>query len=76
MPKRGYYYRSWTLVQYLVGMAKDLGLDAHNRLHVDGNSCGSRSFECAIQTRVWHTLFHVEMMVGGPQGNYVFPTRA
>lgn len=68
VPKRGYYYRSWMTCQYLIAMAKDLGLDDHNRSHIQGHSCGLD--DCAIRTRIWHTLFQIEMMVGGPQGDY------
>ena len=49
-------------------MAKDLELDKHNELHCRGKSCDSASHECGIKTRVWHTLFALELIIGGPQG--------
>ncbi len=71
VPKRGYYYRSWTTVINLVAMAKDLELDQHHELHQTGRACGSTNFECATKTRIWNTLFVVELMIGGPQGKIV-----
>ena len=32
VPRRGYYYRSWMTIQYLVSMSKDLALDDHSRM--------------------------------------------
>lgn len=68
MPKQGYYYRSWMTVVNMIAMAKDLELDLHHNLHRDGHSCESSPSDCAVKTRVWHVLFVVELMIGGPQG--------
>ncbi|KAI9828650.1 MAG: hypothetical protein M1832_001753 [Thelocarpon impressellum] len=70
-PKRGYYFRSWMTVVTLVAMAKDLGLDEHYELHQAGQPCDSTYNECIVKTRVWQTLFVVELMVGAPQGRTV-----
>lgn len=67
-PKRGYYYRSWMTIKTLVSMAKDLELHEHYDIHKDGHSCGSQPHECITKTRVWQTIFILEMMIGGPQG--------
>lgn len=67
-PKRGYYYRSWTLTKTAVSMAKDLDLHEHHEIHEAGESCGSDPVECLTKTRVWQTCLIVEMMVGAPQG--------
>ncbi|KAI9680066.1 MAG: hypothetical protein M1817_005082 [Caeruleum heppii] len=67
-PKRGYYFRSWMTVVTLVAMAKDLGLDEHFDLHQAGESCESSYEECVVKTRIWQTLFVVELMIGAPQG--------
>ena len=67
-PKRGYYYRSWMTVVTLTTMAKDLGLQEHYELHQAGEPCNSTYNECIVKTRVWQTLFVVELMVGAPQG--------
>jgi hypothetical protein len=67
-PKRGYYYRSWMTVLQCVGMARDLGLDEHYEEHKAGRSCGSDIADCITKTRVWQTVFTVEVMVGTPQG--------
>ncbi|KAK5145975.1 hypothetical protein LTR04_001163 [Oleoguttula sp. CCFEE 6159] len=72
VPKRGYYYRSWMTVVNLVAMAKDLDLHEHYELHRMEESCGSSAFDCAIKTRVWHTLFVVELMIGGAQNRSDF----
>ena len=71
-PKRGYYYRSWLTVQFMIQMGKDLGLQSHNKLHIQGKPCGCDARECVVKTRVWHTLFQMEVMIGGPQGRYDF----
>lgn len=68
VPKRGYFYRSWMTVVNCVVMAKDLDLDTHFEHHQMGKPCGSSSQECITKTRVWHLLFQLEVMVGGPQG--------
>lgn len=67
-PKRGYYYRSWMTVVQLVAMAKDLGLDEHYGEHRSGQSCGSSAADCITKTRIWQTLFAVELMIGASQG--------
>jgi hypothetical protein len=67
-PKRGYFWRSWMAVVGLVAMGKDLELDDHYENHQMGKSCGSTQHECITKTRVWQTLFMLEVMVGGPQG--------
>ncbi len=68
-PKRGYYYRSWMTVVQSVAMAKDLGLDEHYDEHKAGRSCGSSPSDCITKTRIWQTLFVVELMIGSPQGS-------
>jgi hypothetical protein len=68
VPKRGYFWRSWMTVVNLVAMAKELELDEHFETHQLGKPCGSSLPDCITKTRVWHTLFVLEMMVGGPQG--------
>ncbi|KAF2146863.1 uncharacterized protein K452DRAFT_218581 [Aplosporella prunicola CBS 121167] len=72
VPKRGYFYRSWMTVVNCVAMAKDLDLDSHFELHQMGKSCGSSGHDCVTKTRVWHMLFMLEVMVGGPQGRVDF----
>lgn len=75
VPIRGYYYRSWTTIQYLISMAKDLNLNDHSETHLQGlqdQLCGSSQPDCAVKIRIWHTLFNIEMMVGGPQGRTTF----
>ena len=59
-------------IQYMISMAKDLGLDQHNKMHAQGQPCGSDVFDCTLKSRIWHVLFQMEMMVGGPQGRYNF----
>ncbi|KAK4673115.1 hypothetical protein QC763_108960 [Podospora pseudopauciseta] len=71
-PKRGYYYRSWMSIEQCVQLGKDLGLDEHYGDHRHGRSCGSSPSECALKTRIWQTLFTVEMMIGSPQGRTDF----
>ncbi|OCK81236.1 hypothetical protein K432DRAFT_295954 [Lepidopterella palustris CBS 459.81] len=72
VPKRGYFWRSWMTVVNLVAMAKDLELQEHFETHQLGKSCGSPFPDCMTKTRVWHTLFVLEIMVGGPQGRFDF----
>ncbi|KAF2234490.1 hypothetical protein EV356DRAFT_446659 [Viridothelium virens] len=72
VPKRGYYYRSWTTIANLVLMAKDLELHEHHEIHQMGRSCGSSVYDCSTKYRVWHTLFVVELMIGAPQGRHNF----
>lgn len=67
VPKRGYFYRSWMTVVNCVAMAKDLELDEHFEHHRDGKVC-DHVYDCATRTRVWHTLFVLEIMIGGAQG--------
>jgi hypothetical protein len=68
-PKRGYFWRSWMTVVNLVAMGKGLELDEHHENHQMGKSCGSNVHDCITKTRVWHMLFILEVMVGGPQGS-------
>ncbi|KAL9060473.1 MAG: hypothetical protein Q9162_000646 [Coniocarpon cinnabarinum] len=72
VPKRGYYYRSWITVQLLIRMGKDLGLHTHNQSHIHGQACKFDTNECVLRSRIWHTLFQIELMVGGPQGRFDF----
>lgn len=51
-----------------VAMAKDLEIDDHFENHQMGKPCGSSFHDCITKARVWHTLFLLEVMVGGPQG--------
>lgn len=67
-PRRGYFWRSWMTVVSLVAMGKDLELHEHLETHQLGKSCGSSIHDCITKTRVWHMLFVLEIMVGGPQG--------
>ncbi|ORX94520.1 hypothetical protein BCR34DRAFT_499193 [Clohesyomyces aquaticus] len=69
-PRRGYFWRSWMTVVNMVAMAKDLDLHEHYETHQMGKSCGSSVADCIAKTRVWHTLFVLEVMVGGPQGRF------
>jgi hypothetical protein len=67
-PKRGYFYRSWVTIESAMSMAKELDLHEHFDLHRMGRSCDSSSAECSTKTRVWHTIFVLEVMIGAPQG--------
>ena len=67
-PKKGYYYRSWMSIVQCLQLAKDLGLDDHFADHQAGRSCGGSPTDCALKTRIWQTLFVVELMIGSPQG--------
>lgn len=58
----------------IIAMAKDLELHEHYGIHQQGGSCHSAPHECAIKTRLWHTLFVVELMIGGPQGQSAHQT--
>ncbi|KAL1835586.1 hypothetical protein VTJ49DRAFT_6437 [Mycothermus thermophilus] len=71
-PKKGYYYRSWMSIVQCVQLGKDLGLDEHFADHQAGRSCGADPAECALKTRIWQTLFVVELMIGSPQGRTDF----
>ena len=67
-PKKGYYYRSWMSIVQGVQMGKELGLDEHYADHQAGKGCGSTELECRTKTRVWQTIFILEVMIGTPQG--------
>lgn len=71
-PKRGYYYRSWMSVKYMTTMAFDLGLHEHCDQHRVGNACKLTKADCLVRTRIWQTLFGVEILVGAPQGRTDF----
>jgi hypothetical protein len=71
-PKKGYYYRSWMSIVQCVQLGKDLGLDEHFAEHQAGKTCGASQAECGLKTRIWQTLFVVELMVGSPQGRTDF----
>ncbi|KAF2874933.1 hypothetical protein BDV95DRAFT_487038 [Massariosphaeria phaeospora] len=71
-PKRGYFWRSWMNVVSLVAMGKDLEMDEHYEMHQLNKPCGSSIHDCIAKTRVWHMLFILEVMIGGPQGRYDF----
>ncbi|KAL2158032.1 hypothetical protein VTH06DRAFT_4842 [Thermothelomyces fergusii] len=71
-PKKGYYYRSWMSIVQCVQLGKDLGLDEHYADHQAGRGCGASQAECALKTRIWQTLFVVELMIGSPQGRTDF----
>lgn len=75
-PKRGYFWRSWMTVVSLVAMGKDLELHEHHETHQMGKSCGSSAHDCIAKTRVWHMLFVLEVMIGGPQGQVIAIARA
>ena len=49
-------------------MAKDLKLDEHHDQHMDDGSCNLPTIDCLIKSRVWHMIYTVELIVGGPQG--------
>ncbi|KAF2096590.1 hypothetical protein NA57DRAFT_42152 [Rhizodiscina lignyota] len=76
VPKRGYYYRSWMTVVSSVLMSQELELHEHLELHRNGIPCGATPSECAEKTRIWHMLFILEIMVGGPQGRRDFRVEA
>jgi hypothetical protein len=69
-PKRGYFYRSWTSLVNIIAMAKDVGLAEHLSHHDGGNSCQFTPAECVSRTRIWQLLFILEVMIGGPQGEF------
>ena len=71
-PKKGYYYRSWQAIKTMVSMAKDLDIHEHYSIHSEGEPCDLDPVECLVRTRVWQTLLVVEVMVGQPQGMFVF----
>lgn len=69
-PKKGYYYRSYTSITQCVSLGKDLGLDEHYAEHQAGRPCSGNLSECALKTRIWQTLFLVELMIASPQGRF------
>ncbi|KAF1992136.1 hypothetical protein K402DRAFT_322048 [Aulographum hederae CBS 113979] len=71
-PKRGYFYRSWMSVVNLVAMAKDLELNEHSEMHKLGQPCSLPLDDCVTKSRIWQTLFVLEIMIGGPQGRSDF----
>ncbi|OQN99474.1 hypothetical protein B0A48_14452 [Cryoendolithus antarcticus] len=70
--KRGYFYRSWMATKYMVTMAMDLGLHEHHDRHSEGTPCKLRRVDCMVHTRIWQTLFALEVFIGGPQGRSDF----
>ncbi|KXL51550.1 hypothetical protein M433DRAFT_60097 [Acidomyces richmondensis BFW] len=72
VPKRGYYYRSWMTVKYMTTMAFDLSLHEHYDNHRGGNRCKLSKADCLVRTRIWQTLFNLEILVGAPQGRTDF----
>lgn len=70
--KRGYYYRSWMDVKYMITMGFDLGLNEHCDQHRLNNSCRLPKTDCMLRTRVWQSLFVLEILVGAPQGRTDF----
>jgi hypothetical protein len=52
----------------LVAMAKDLDIHQHTELHQTGHPCSSTPYECIAKTRIWQSLYILEVMIGGPQG--------
>lgn len=74
-PKRGYYFRSWMTVVQCVQMGKDLGLDEHYEDHKAGKPCGSNMADCLTKARIWQTIFICELMIGSPQGQFLYKYR-
>ena len=72
IPRRGYYYRSWMAVKYMTTMAFDIGLHDHLDQHRGSMRCRLNTSDCMIRTRVWQTLFLMEILVGAPQGRTDF----
>ncbi|GIZ43278.1 hypothetical protein CKM354_000651000 [Cercospora kikuchii] len=70
--KRGYYYRSWMAVKYMTTSAIDLGLDIHHEQHRSTNKCNHNRTECMLRTRIWQTLFTLEILTGAPMGRSDF----
>lgn len=56
------------MVVNLIAMGKGLELDEHYENHQLGKPCGSNIHDCITKTHVWHMLFILEVMIGGPQG--------
>ncbi|KAK3116395.1 hypothetical protein LTR53_003259 [Teratosphaeriaceae sp. CCFEE 6253] len=72
VPRRGYYYRSWMAVKYMTTMAFDLSIPEHHDQHRFGDTCKYSDVDCMIRTRIWQTLFLLEILVGAPQGRTDF----
>ena len=72
VPKRGYYYRSWMAVKYMVTMAFDLGLHEHAEQHRITTTCTFGNSDCMVRKRIWQFLFSLEMWIGAPQGRTEF----
>lgn len=72
VPRPGYYYRSWMATKYMTTMACDLSLNEHLGQHRSGNGCRYSRTDCMLRTRIWQTLFAVEILVGAPQGRTNF----
>ncbi|KAI6875895.1 hypothetical protein KC323_g98 [Hortaea werneckii] len=72
VPRRGYFYRSWMTLKYVVTMGCDLGLNEHLDQHRLSGGCTFSRSECLVRTRIWQTLFGLEIMIGSPQGRTDF----
>lgn len=72
VPRRGYFYRSWMTLKYVVSMGCDLGLHEHLDQHRLSGVCNYSRPECLVRTRIWQTLFGLEIMIGSPQGRTDF----
>ncbi|KAK5124164.1 hypothetical protein LTR85_001867 [Meristemomyces frigidus] len=72
IPRRGYYYRSWMSVKYMTTMAFDLSLHEHCDQHRLGNTCKLSKADCMVRTRIWQSLFTLEILIGAPQGRTDF----
>ena len=72
VPRRGYYYRSWMATKYMINMAIDLSLNEHNDQDHSGLGCKLAKADCMVRTRVWQSLFCLEILVGAPQGRTDF----
>jgi hypothetical protein len=59
-------------VKYMTTMAFDLGLHEHLDQHRAGIGCGLSAADCVVRTRMWQTLFALEILVGAPQGRTDF----
>jgi hypothetical protein len=76
VPRRGYYFRSWMAVKYMTTMAFDLSLHEHRDQHRTAGGCKLSKVDCMARTRVWQTLFSLEILVGAPQGRTDFAVDA
>lgn len=72
VPRPGYYYRSWMATKYMTDMAFDLSLHEHLDQHRAGNGCQFSTEDCSIRTRIWQTLFLLEILIFAPQGRTNF----